>query len=298
MARVILKSAVKAFKNGADSSKAQSILDSQGRNPGTVRVSTGNPKYKVISDICAVFGPATADFRINVSPNLDPVRYLNDLISTFIEHDIVGSAGIERRASFMKALNLVAARVGQLFNASDIGVNVGADATTIQSWLSLMEMNGIVFKVPPYVTNINKRLTKTPKYFFFDVALAVRMQGWTHIEQLLMSPLAGQLFENMVCGELLRFFINSAQAPQISFARSKEKVEVDFLIDLGNMRYLAIEAKTTPCSYTTKQHALLDSLEINIIDRWIVSPTPAPDFPRCRVVVINELWNALMAMMM
>lgn len=128
-------------------------------------------------------------------------------------------------------------------------------------------------------------------------ALAVRMQGWTNIEQLLVSPLAGQLFENMVCGELLRFFINSAKTPQISFARSKEKVEVDFLIDLGNMRYLAIEAKTTPCSYTTKQHALLDSLDLNIVERWIVSPTPAPDFPRCRVVVINELWNALMAVM-
>ncbi len=36
-----------------------------GLNPGTVRVSTENSKYKVILVICAVFGPATAEFRVN-----------------------------------------------------------------------------------------------------------------------------------------------------------------------------------------------------------------------------------------
>ena len=35
-----------------------------GLNPGTVRVSTENSKDKVILVICAIFGPATAEFRI------------------------------------------------------------------------------------------------------------------------------------------------------------------------------------------------------------------------------------------
>ncbi len=34
------------------------------RNPGTVRVSTENSKDKVILVICAIFRPATAEFRI------------------------------------------------------------------------------------------------------------------------------------------------------------------------------------------------------------------------------------------
>ncbi len=34
-----------------------------GFNPGTVRVSTGNSKAAVILARCAVFGPATAEFR-------------------------------------------------------------------------------------------------------------------------------------------------------------------------------------------------------------------------------------------
>jgi hypothetical protein len=35
-----------------------------GLNPGTVRVSTDNSKDAVILSRCAIFRPATADFRI------------------------------------------------------------------------------------------------------------------------------------------------------------------------------------------------------------------------------------------
>ncbi len=42
------------------------------RNPGTVRVSTENSKDKVILARCAVFGPATAEFRLISPPRFAP----------------------------------------------------------------------------------------------------------------------------------------------------------------------------------------------------------------------------------
>ena len=56
--------------------------------------------------------------ELYASPQLDPSRYLNDIVTTYIEGDIVIAAGIERRAAFLKVLHLVASRVGQLFLAS------------------------------------------------------------------------------------------------------------------------------------------------------------------------------------
>jgi hypothetical protein len=38
------------------------------RNPGTVRVSTEHSKEKVIVVRCAIFRPATAECRFNLSP--------------------------------------------------------------------------------------------------------------------------------------------------------------------------------------------------------------------------------------
>ena len=43
--------------------KSTKDFDISARNPGTVRVSTGNSKAAVILAGCAVLGPATAVFR-------------------------------------------------------------------------------------------------------------------------------------------------------------------------------------------------------------------------------------------
>jgi hypothetical protein len=47
-------------------------------------------------------------------------------------------------------------RVGQLFVASDIAKVAGVDATTVQSWVSLLAANAVVFPLPAYFSNLNK----------------------------------------------------------------------------------------------------------------------------------------------
>ncbi len=49
------------------------------RNPGTVRVSTENSKDKVILVRCAIFRPATAEFRIILLANILEYLSLDEL---------------------------------------------------------------------------------------------------------------------------------------------------------------------------------------------------------------------------
>ncbi len=94
------------------------------------------------------------------TPEINTVNYLNDFIATFIEKDIISAAGIEKKAAFTKALQLAAGRVGQLINYSDIAKNIGVDVTTLQSWVALLEENGILRIVHPFFSNLNQRLIK------------------------------------------------------------------------------------------------------------------------------------------
>lgn len=231
--------------------------------------------------------------ELYASPKLNAIHYLNDFIATFIEKDIVMAAGIEKKAAFSKTLQLVSGRIGQLFNASDIAKNIGVDTTTVQAWIALFEQNGILRILPPYYTNLNQRLIKTPKIFFEDIGLAVRLQGWSEFEPILLSPYFGHLFENLVLTEITRFFINKGEEPEIYFVRSKEKVEVDFLLKLSNQRFIAIEVKNTPVDLTQKQIHLLNSLDLNIVDRWIVSSVRSVDFKNARVVRIDQIYDEL-----
>jgi predicted AAA+ superfamily ATPase len=154
-----------------------------------------------------------------------------------------------------------------------------------------------VLPVPAYSTNLNKRLTKAPKYYFYDVGLAARLQGWQAAEPLLNSPLFGHLFENLVVGEIARFFLNRGSRPNLYFVRSKEKVEADLIVDLGNQRYLAVEVKVTPERWSQKQIELVDSLGLSIVDRWVVGIHAGMPFENSTVVAVSEVWDRLNGIM-
>ncbi len=231
--------------------------------------------------------------ELHANPHLNPVQYLNDFIGTFIEKDIVMAAGIEKRAAFSKTLQLISGRIGQLVNASDIAKNIGVDTTTVQAWISLFQQNGILHILPPYYININQRLIKTPKIYFEDVGLAVRFQGWSQFEPILLSPYFGLLFENVVLTEITKFFTNRGERAEIYFVRSKEQVEIDFLLQLPNQRFLAIEVKTNPIDLTAQQLRLLDSLKLNIVDKWIVTSVRSNDFANARVICLDQIFNEL-----
>lgn len=227
------------------------------------------------------------------SQDLSHVRYLNDLISTFIQKDIIGAAGIEKRAAFSTALALIAARSGQLLNYSDIAKNAGVDITTIQSWISILEENGLLFTLYPYFNNLNQRYIKSPKVYFHDVGLATRLQGWTDYEPLFVSPSIGGLFETLAISEVTRFFINKGMEPKLSFVRTKEKVEIDLLISLPNNRYISAEIKMSPRSYSPEQDRLIKNSQLNVIDKWVVVPKPGPNFENTKTVALEQIWHEL-----
>ncbi|MGZ6442171.1 MAG: ATP-binding protein [Pseudobdellovibrionaceae bacterium] len=231
--------------------------------------------------------------ELHVDEDLDPTRYLNDLILTFIEKDIVSAAGIERREAFSRSLHLISGRVGQLLNFSDIAKNVGVDVTTLQSWTSILEQNGLVRKLQPFSTNLNQRLIKTPKIYFEDVGLASRLQGWTEFFPLMSSPQFGHLVENVAISEVSKFFSNRGSPCNIFYVRSKEKVEVDLLIELPNNRYIAAEIKVNPQPWSEQQHKLINTLGLNIIERWIITPTEEAMIPNNKVVNFNQIWIEL-----
>lgn len=227
------------------------------------------------------------------SKKMSPVRYLNDLISTFIQKDIIGAAGIEKRAAFSTALSLIAARSGQIINYSDIAKNVSVDITTVKSWLSILEENGLLFTLYPYFNNLNQRYIKSPKIYFHDVGLATRLQGWTDYEPLFVSPSIGGLFETLVISEVTRFFINNGLEPKLFFLRTKEKIEIDLLISLPNNRYISAEIKMNPQNYTPEQSQLLKTTKLNVVDRWIIVPQASPDFENVKTIAIEQIWDEL-----
>jgi len=175
----------------------------------------------------------------------DPHKFLDDYITSYIEKDIVLAAGIQKSREFFKFVQLLAGRVGQLLDFSSLSKDVGVDAKTVREWTSVLETMRVVILVLPFSTNLSSRLIKTPKVYFLDTGLACRLQGWTSSAPILTSPQQGHLFENLVFSEIYKLNTNYQRGWQIFHWRSKEREEIDFLIQKENNKFLFLEAKVS-----------------------------------------------------
>lgn len=181
--------------------------------------------------------------ELYTNANLDPVKYLNNYIRNYIEKDIVVSAGIIKKKEFHTVLGMLAARSGSILNHSSLAKDSGVKSVTIQEWVSVLERTSLLYLLPPFETNLNKRLTKAPKIYFLDTGLAARLQGWMDIRPLLNSPQAGSIFETLVLSEIVKFISNFGKNWRVYLWRTKEGEEIDFIIDNGQGKLLALDAK-------------------------------------------------------
>lgn len=181
--------------------------------------------------------------ELYIDPSYSPVQYLNDYIRSYIEKDIVLSAGVQKQQAFQLVLSLLAARTGMLLDYANVARDSGIQGVTVKEWVSVLQRTDLVYCLKPYASNLNKRLTKTAKIYFLDTGLAVRLQGWQEPGPLLTSPQAGALFETLVFAELMKFIRNYDLDWQLYLWRTKEGEEIDFLIMTASGKILALDAK-------------------------------------------------------
>src|SRR4051812_16256126 len=81
-----------------------------------------------------------------------------------------------------------------------------------------------------------------PKFYFIDSGLCARLQSHTEEDLMWNSPQAGSLFETMVLSELIKTRDNFLLDWQIFTWRTKEKNEIDFVIQFGS-KHIFIESK-------------------------------------------------------
>ena len=186
---------------------------------------------------------------------LEPRQALGDYFETYVERDVRRMGEIRNLSNFRRFVRLCAGRVGQLVNLSSLGSDAGVSHTTARHWLTVLEASYIIFQLPPYHTNIRKRLIKSPKIYFCDVGLASYLIGIEDPKQLVTHPLRGALFENLVVAEALKHRLNRGRQPNLSFFRDAAGLECDLFYETGHSLG-AIEIKAGSTVPSDAFHAL------------------------------------------
>ena len=173
---------------------------------------------------------------------LNPTQGLGDYFETYIERDLRQLITIKDLNLFQRFIKLCAGRTGQLLNVSSLANDTGISHTTAGNWLFLLEASYIIFLLQPYHRNISKRLVKSPKLYFYDVGLASFLINIENEKQIARDPLRGNLFENMVIAEALKYRLNQGKRSNLCFYRDSKGNEVDLLL-LNGSDIFPIEVK-------------------------------------------------------
>ncbi|NLN31957.1 MAG: ATP-binding protein [Bacteroidales bacterium] len=173
---------------------------------------------------------------------LNPNQMYADYVQTYIERDVRNFSEIKNLDTFQRFLRLCAGRVGQLLNLDALGADTGISGVQARAWLNILEASYIVFRLPPWFSNIGKRLIKTPKLYFYDVGLASWLLGIEEAEQLESHPLRGNIFENLIISEALKYRFNRGKNAGLYFFRDAKGMEVDLLYPKGH-QFFPIEIK-------------------------------------------------------
>lgn len=186
-------------------------------------------------------------------------------VKTYLEKDVRDLLKIQDQLQFMKFMKLCAARVGSLFNASEVANEIGVDSKTVTRWLSVLQASYLVTLLPPYYENVTKRVVKSPKLYFNDPGLACYLLDIETPKQLSRDKMRGCIFENFIVLELLKHRYNQGKENGVFFYRDSNQNEVDILLKQEG-EITAIEVKSSS-TYTVEFEKSLKKIQ-----EWIKIP--------------------------
>ncbi len=168
------------------------------------------------------------------------LAWRESFIKTYLERDIpnfgIKIPSIQLRRFWM----MLAHSHGSLWNASKIASALGVSAPTAKYYLDILEETFIVRNLPPFYSNVKKRLVKSPKIYIRDSGLLHNLFEIENKEELLGHPAAGHSWEGFVVEQVINVL---PKKYTFYFYRTSSGAEVDLVIVKGDKPVLCIEVK-------------------------------------------------------
>lgn len=202
------------------------------------------------------------------------VLWRRALVQTYVERDLP-NLGFELPAGQVRRFwTMVAHLHGQTWNASEIGRSLGVTEKTTRRYLDILADTFMVRVLPPYHTNIVKRLVKSPKAYVADTGLLHTLLDIDDHEALLSHPRLGASWE----GFMIEQIVSLLRVPweRCWFWGLHSGAELDLLVEhAGRLRGFEIKRTDQP-RVTPSIRSALEALPLDRVD--VVYPG-RDDFP-------------------
>lgn len=169
--------------------------------------------------------------------------WFESYIDTYLDLDVKDQINESNLSVFRKFIQMCALYSGQLLSMDSIAKQLGVSQPTVKSWLSILENSYIIHLLEPDTNNLGRSIIKTPKLYFVDSGLLCHLLRLESKEELLLSKYKGAVVETCAVAEMLKYRMNQAKKPNLTFYRDSNGFEVNTIADWKHT--FAVEIKSS-----------------------------------------------------
>lgn len=223
-------------------------------------------------------------------------RFLDSYVRDLINRDVRQLGEIERLAQLRTMLRLVAARNANLLVLSSLATETRLSFHTVQRYLGLLEEVFLIKRVPAWSRNLSARAVATPKVAFVDSGIAANLLQAEPSSLVRPGGHFGPLLEGFVLMELARQLTWCLTRAELYHYRTKDKIEVDAVLENPHGQVIAIEVKAaitvTGDDFRGIKH-LAERLGDDLVAGYVLyTGTETLSFgPKLSAVPVSALWE-------
>lgn len=170
----------------------------------------------------------------------NPANRLHAYVRDYLQQEIKAEALIRNLNTFTRFMEVAALSNGEILNYNNIASECGVSAPTVKEYFSILEETLIGYIIPAFTRNVKRRVTQSPKFYYFDVGVANFLLKRAALSP--GSPEFGHAFEHFIIQELIAYVGYFRPLQNLSYWRTSSGYEVDAII--GNAE-VAIEIKSS-----------------------------------------------------
>ena len=174
----------------------------------------------------------------------DPERVdlLQGILDAYVLKDVINIYDLKNEKLAKDILTKVALQVGQEVSVAEIAKSLGANPSTVASYIEIFIKNYILIPLHPFKTNMRRAVSENRKLYFYDMGIRnILVKDFRELE---LRPDKGHVFENFIIIELEKQRRNTKAQQTMYFYREYSGQEVDIVLEDYQKQHSAIEVKS------------------------------------------------------
>jgi len=159
------------------------------------------------------------------------IEIIQEIADSYLLKDILVFDRVRSSRTLLDLLKLLAFQIGQEVSLNELATQLGIEARTVQRYLDLLEKTFVTVRLTGFSRNLRQEITNKFKVYFLD--MGIRNALIAQFNNLDQRNDVGQLWENFMVIERLKYRTYEAIPANMYFWRTYDQQEIDLVEERG-----------------------------------------------------------------